>query len=197
MTEPAPVTYRDAGVDIDAGDELVERIKPRVKRSMRSEVLGGIGGFGAWSKYPWTAIKKPVLVSGTDGVGTKLRLAIDTGGMTASASTWSPCAPMTWSSKAPNRCSFWTTTPPASSWWISASGSSPASSRAACKPAAPWSAARPPKCPACITARTTTSRDFASVWSTRTPSSTALQDARRRCGAGPALLRVRIPTAFP
>ena len=78
MTEPAPVTYRDAGVDIDAGDELVERIKPRVKRSMRSEVLGGIGGFGALVEIPLDRYKKPVLVSGTDGVGTKLRLAIDT-----------------------------------------------------------------------------------------------------------------------
>jgi phosphoribosylformylglycinamidine cyclo-ligase len=78
MTEPAPVTYRDAGVDIDAGDELVERIKPRVKRSMRSEVLGGIGGFGAMVEVPLDRYRKPVLVSGTDGVGTKLRLAIDT-----------------------------------------------------------------------------------------------------------------------
>jgi phosphoribosylformylglycinamidine cyclo-ligase len=78
MTERAPVTYRDAGVDIDAGDELVERIKPRVKRSMRPEVLGGIGGFGALFEVPLDRYRKPVLVSGTDGVGTKLRLAIDT-----------------------------------------------------------------------------------------------------------------------
>jgi phosphoribosylformylglycinamidine cyclo-ligase len=78
MTERAPVTYLDAGVDIDAGDELVERIKPRVKRSMRPEVLGGIGGFGALVEVPLDRYRKPVLVSGTDGVGTKLRLAIDT-----------------------------------------------------------------------------------------------------------------------
>ncbi len=78
MVERAPVTYRDAGVDIDAGDELVERIKPRVKRSMRPEVLGGIGGFGALVELPLDRYRKPVLVSGTDGVGTKLRLAIDT-----------------------------------------------------------------------------------------------------------------------
>jgi phosphoribosylformylglycinamidine cyclo-ligase len=78
MIERAPVTYRDAGVDIDAGDELVERIKPRVKRSMRPEVLGGIGGFGALVEVPLHRYRKPVLVSGTDGVGTKLRLAIDT-----------------------------------------------------------------------------------------------------------------------
>ncbi|HSZ10039.1 MAG TPA: phosphoribosylformylglycinamidine cyclo-ligase [Steroidobacteraceae bacterium] len=78
MTERAPVTYRDAGVDIDAGDELVERIKPRVRRSMRPEVLGGIGGFGALVEVPMDRYRRPVLVSGTDGVGTKLRLAIDT-----------------------------------------------------------------------------------------------------------------------
>jgi phosphoribosylformylglycinamidine cyclo-ligase len=81
MTEPprAPVTYRAAGVDIDAGEELVERIKPRVKRSLRREVLGGIGGFGALVEIPLDRYRRPVLVSGTDGVGTKLRLAIDTG----------------------------------------------------------------------------------------------------------------------
>jgi phosphoribosylformylglycinamidine cyclo-ligase len=79
MTERTPVTYREAGVDIDAGEELVERIKPRVRRSMRPEVLGGIGGFGALVEVPLDRYRKPVLVSGTDGVGTKLRLAIDTG----------------------------------------------------------------------------------------------------------------------
>jgi phosphoribosylformylglycinamidine cyclo-ligase len=79
MTERAPVTYRDAGVDMDAGEELVERIKPGVRRSMRREVLGGIGGFGALVEVPLDRYRKPVLVSGTDGVGTKLRLAIDTG----------------------------------------------------------------------------------------------------------------------
>ncbi len=79
MTERAPVTYREAGVDIDAGDELVERIKPAVRRSMRPEVLGGIGGFGALVEVPLDRYRKPVLVSGTDGVGTKLRLAIDSG----------------------------------------------------------------------------------------------------------------------
>jgi phosphoribosylformylglycinamidine cyclo-ligase len=79
MSERAPVTYRSAGVDIDAGEELVERIKPHVRRSMRREVLGGIGGFGALVEVPIDRYKQPVLVSGTDGVGTKLRLAIDTG----------------------------------------------------------------------------------------------------------------------
>jgi phosphoribosylformylglycinamidine cyclo-ligase len=77
MIERAPVTYRDAGVDIDAGEELIERIKPGVKRSLRREVLGGIGGFGALVEVPLERYRRPVLVSGTDGVGTKLRLAID------------------------------------------------------------------------------------------------------------------------
>ena len=77
MKEGTGLTYRDAGVDIDAGDELVERIKPIVKRTMRPEVLAGVGGFGALVELP-QGYKRPVLVSGTDGVGTKLRLAIDT-----------------------------------------------------------------------------------------------------------------------
>jgi phosphoribosylformylglycinamidine cyclo-ligase len=78
MSDTPGVTYRDAGVDIDAGDELVERIKPLVRRAQRREVLAGIGGFGALVELP-ARYRRPVLVSGTDGVGTKLRLAIDTG----------------------------------------------------------------------------------------------------------------------
>jgi phosphoribosylformylglycinamidine cyclo-ligase len=76
MTTRKPLTYRDAGVDIDAGDELVERIKPAAKRTARREVMGGLGGFGALCELP-AGYRQPVLVSGTDGVGTKLRLAID------------------------------------------------------------------------------------------------------------------------
>ena len=79
MPPTEPITYKDAGVDIEAGDELVERIKPAVRRSMRPEVLGGLGGFGALFEIPVERYRKPVLVSGTDGVGTKLRLAIETG----------------------------------------------------------------------------------------------------------------------
>ena len=78
MTEGPGITYRDAGVDIDAGEEFVERIKPLVRRAQRREVLAGIGGFGALIELP-TGYRRPVLVAGTDGVGTKLRLAIDTG----------------------------------------------------------------------------------------------------------------------
>ena len=68
------ISYRDAGVDIDAGDALVENIKPLAKKTMRPEVLGGIGGFGALFEIS-KKFKEPVLVSGTDGVGTKLKLA--------------------------------------------------------------------------------------------------------------------------
>ncbi len=69
-----PLSYRDAGVDIDAGDALVEAIKPFARRTMRAEVLAGIGGFGALCRIP-AKYRQPVLVSGTDGVGTKLKLA--------------------------------------------------------------------------------------------------------------------------
>jgi phosphoribosylformylglycinamidine cyclo-ligase len=79
MSPPKSQTYRDAGVDIDAGDALVERIKPGVARTMRPEVLAGIGGFGALVELPLERYRRPVLVSGTDGVGTKLKLAIETG----------------------------------------------------------------------------------------------------------------------
>ncbi|MCA1978847.1 MAG: phosphoribosylformylglycinamidine cyclo-ligase [Thiobacillus sp.] len=70
------ISYKDAGVDIDAGDALVERIKPHAKRTMRPEVLAGIGGFGALIEIS-KKYKEPVLVSGTDGVGTKLKLAFE------------------------------------------------------------------------------------------------------------------------
>jgi phosphoribosylformylglycinamidine cyclo-ligase len=70
------LSYKDAGVDIDAGNALVERIKGAVKKTRRPEVMGGLGGFGALCQLP-TGYKEPVLVAGTDGVGTKLRLAID------------------------------------------------------------------------------------------------------------------------
>jgi phosphoribosylformylglycinamidine cyclo-ligase len=70
-----PLTYKDAGVDIDAGNELVERIKPLVKRTRRPEVLAGLGGFGGMFALPPGRYREAVLVSGTDGVGTKLMLA--------------------------------------------------------------------------------------------------------------------------
>jgi len=71
------LSYRDAGVDIDAGNSLIERIKPHAKRTLRPEVIGGLGGFGALFELPLDRYKQPVLVSGTDGVGTKLKLAME------------------------------------------------------------------------------------------------------------------------
>lgn len=73
----AGLTYRDAGVDIDAGNALVDAIKPAVAATQRPGVLGGLGGFGALFELPVDRYRRPVLVSGTDGVGTKLRLAIE------------------------------------------------------------------------------------------------------------------------
>jgi len=84
MTQPldsklSPLSYRDAGVDIEAGNTLVDRIKPHAARTRRPEVMAGLGGFGGLFELPVDRYKKPILVSGTDGVGTKLRLAIESG----------------------------------------------------------------------------------------------------------------------
>jgi phosphoribosylformylglycinamidine cyclo-ligase len=76
LSTPSSLSYRDAGVDIDAGDQLVENIKPFAKRTMRPEVLSGIGGFGGLVEIS-KKFREPVLVSGTDGVGTKLKLAFE------------------------------------------------------------------------------------------------------------------------
>jgi phosphoribosylformylglycinamidine cyclo-ligase len=76
--KPVSLSYRDAGVNIDAGNALVDRIKGVSRRTARREVLGGLGGFGALCELP-AGYRQPVLVSGTDGVGTKLRLAMDLG----------------------------------------------------------------------------------------------------------------------
>ena len=75
MTDQTPLSYKDAGVDIDAGEALVSRIKSVAKATSRPEVMGGLGGFGALCRIP-TGYKSPLLVSGTDGVGTKLKLAL-------------------------------------------------------------------------------------------------------------------------
>ena len=72
-------TYKDSGVDIDAGDALVERIRPLAARTLRPEVLSGVGGFGGLFALPPGRWKEPVLVAGTDGVGTKLKVAFAAG----------------------------------------------------------------------------------------------------------------------
>jgi len=80
MTDSAKsdgLTYASAGVNIEAGNALVDRIKPQVARTHRTGILGGIGGFGGLFELPTERFKRPIMVSGTDGVGTKLRLAID------------------------------------------------------------------------------------------------------------------------
>jgi phosphoribosylformylglycinamidine cyclo-ligase len=75
----APLTYKDAGVDIDAGDALVEHIKPLARSTSRSGVMGGLGGFGGLFDLKAAGFRDPILVSGTDGVGTKLKVAIEAG----------------------------------------------------------------------------------------------------------------------
>ena len=79
MSEKTTITYADAGVDIDAGNALVERIKPAAKRTSRAGVMAGLGGFGALFDLKAAGYSDPILVGATDGVGTKLRIAIDTG----------------------------------------------------------------------------------------------------------------------
>jgi phosphoribosylformylglycinamidine cyclo-ligase len=79
MTGKTPLTYAASGVDIDAGNALVERIKPAARRTMRPGVMGGLGGFGALFDLGAAGYRDPILVAATDGVGTKLRIAIDTG----------------------------------------------------------------------------------------------------------------------
>ena len=97
------LNYRDAGVDIDAGNRLVERIKPIVRGTFRPGVMTGLGGFGALFELPLDRFREPVLVSGTDGVGTQLKLAVST-------IFWSPV---------PSLCFFSTTTPPDDWIWMS------------------------------------------------------------------------------
>ena len=115
MNEGPGITYRDAGVDIDAGDELVERIKPLVKRTQRPEVLAGIGGFGALVELP--AGRYQASRAGFRHRWRRHKAARSRStraGTTPSASISSPCARTTSSCRAPSRSSSSTTTPPAS-----------------------------------------------------------------------------------
>ena len=77
MTSPSPLTYKAAGVDIDAGESLVERIRPAVARTLRPEAIGGLGGFGGLFRLATERYREPILVAGADGVGTKIKLAIE------------------------------------------------------------------------------------------------------------------------
>ena len=77
MKSELSLSYRDSGVDINAGNELIERIKPAIKSTYRPGCVGNIGGFGGLFELPLDRYRNPVMVSGTDGVGTKLKLAID------------------------------------------------------------------------------------------------------------------------
>ena len=152
-------TYREAGVDIDAGDALVERSSRWPAPPPRAAPMGGLGGFGALVRPEGGGLHR----SGA-GLGHRRRRHQaqdrdrDRAARRPSASTWWRCASTTWSCRAPSRCSSSTISPPAS--WMSAAGArgrSPASPRAAARPAAPWSAARPPRCRACTPTAITTS----------------------------------------
>jgi phosphoribosylformylglycinamidine cyclo-ligase len=146
------ITYKDAGVDIDAGNALIDRIKPLARSTMRPEVLGGIGGFAALCRMP-TGLQEPILVSGTDGVGTKLLTALATGRHdTVGIDLVAMCV----------NDVLVTGAEPLFFLDYFATGKLdvevaaqvvPASPRAAARPAARWSAARPPSCPACTRER--------------------------------------------
>jgi hypothetical protein len=146
--EPRGQTYEAAGVDIAAGEAAVERIKGKVRSTFRPEVIGDIGGFGGLFAFAARRYRHPVLVSSTDGVGTKALVAQASAASTPSASTWSPCASTTSSARAPNRSSSSTTSRWASSTPTTSSSWSRAWPRAAARPAAPSSAARWPSTPA-------------------------------------------------
>jgi phosphoribosylaminoimidazole (AIR) synthetase len=167
------LSYKDAGVDIDAGNALVANIKGVARRTRRPEVLGGLGGFGALCEIP-SRYKEPVLVSGTDGVGTKLRLAIDTGrhdrigidlvAMCVNDVSVQGAEPLFF-------LDYYATGK--LSVDVAATGSSPVSPRAAGWRAARWWAAKRRKCRACTTAATTTWPGSAWAWSNAARSSTA------------------------
>ncbi len=196
MTERAPVTYREAGVDIDAGEELVERIKPHVRRSMRPRSAGRHRRL----RRPGRSAARP-LPQARAGIGNRRRRhqtaprhryrpprygGHRSGGHVRQRRGGSGRRAAVFSRLLCNgqaRRGQW------------ASASSPASSKGACKPAAHWWAAKRPKCRACITARTTILRGSASASWKRTPSSTDPQRGPAMwCWACPP--RAPIPTAF-
>ena len=156
MENSHSASYAAAGVDVTAGYEAVKRIKPMVESTYIPGVLGTLGGFGGMFAPDLAGMKRPVLVSGTDGVGTKLRLALllnkhDTIGIDCVAMCVNDiiCGGASPSSS-------WTTSPAARMIPCASPRSSPASPRAAASPSAPWWAARPPSTPASCPMRTMT-----------------------------------------
>jgi hypothetical protein len=131
-----PYTYADAGVSIAAGNALVKRIAPLARATARPGAGAELGGSAGFFDLKAAGYRDPLLVAANDGVGTKLKLAIDADGTTASASTSSRCAPTTWSCRARSRCSFSTIS--AAGGWTASSPKpwSRASRRAAASPAA-------------------------------------------------------------
>ena len=156
-------SYAAAGVDVTAGYEAVERIKPMVESTYIPGVMGTLGGFGGMFAPDLTGMKKPVLVSGTDGVGTKLKLAflmdkhdtvgIDCVAMCVNDIICGGAAPL-----------FWTTSPAARTTPGASRTSSPASPRAAARRSVPWWVVRPQRCPASTPRRSTTWPASPSGW---------------------------------
>ncbi len=165
-------SYAAAGVDITAGYKAVELMKAHIAKTMTAGALSDIGGFGGLFELDLTGMTKPVLVSGTDGVGTKLKLAFlmdkhDTVGIDCVAMCVNDiiCA-------GPSPCSSWTTSPAARTSRRRSRPSSPAWPTAASSPALPSSAARPPRCPASIPSTSTTWPASPWAWWIRTRSLT-------------------------
>ena len=140
------LTYAKAGVDIDAGAALVEAIKPLARATRRPGADAALGGFGALFDLKAAGYADPLLVSTTDGVGTKLKIAIETGLADDVGSTWSPCASTTCWPRAPSRCFSSTTSPPASWTWTRRRRVVAGIAEGCRQAGARWSAARRRRC---------------------------------------------------
>ena len=148
------LTYAKAGVDIDAGAALVEAIKPLAKATRRPGADAALGGFGALFDLKAAGYADPLLVATTDGVGTKLKVAIETGHHDGVGIDLVAMCVNDLLAQGAEPLMFLDYSPPASSRWRSRGAWSPASPRAACRPARPWWAARPPRCRACTATAT-------------------------------------------
>lgn len=162
MTDKTSLSYKDAGVDIDAGNALVDRIKGVVKKTRRPEVMGGLGGFGALCALP-QKYREPVLVSGTDGVGTKLRLAMDLKRHDAIGIDLVAMCVNDLVVQGAEPLFFLDYYATGKLDVDTAASVINGIAKAACNPAARWSAARRRKCRACITAKITMWRVSASA----------------------------------